>query len=310
MSGGASSTNDIVFTAAGNHTFYALNAENGDVLWSRRDLSGGNQTWYWSWGAPSVVNGMLFETTMGSSTTGGKLEAFALPSEITTNSTTSSSSTTSTTTTEDSALALDGSDGAACSVRACGATSGLTTSKSNDLILVCASAVSGHTVSSIKDSAGKLSFTLKTALTQASGPRVELWSAVAAGPLAADKLTVTFSSSGADSFTAFGVSGANTVAPFDGTNTNGWTDKVAETPNATITTSNSHDMLVGCETTNGALVQKPVAGFTLVQALSHTGESSAAEFQVVASPQTNQNVKFGAHDSSSNKWAMVVAGIS
>ena len=59
----------------------------------------------------------------------------------------------------------------------------------------------------MKDSEGKLSLSLQTALTQASGPRVELWSAVASSALAADKVTVTFSSSGADSFTIFGVSG-------------------------------------------------------------------------------------------------------
>ena len=177
---------------------------------------------YWSWGAPSIVNGLVFQTTMGTSTT-GKLEAFALPSEITTTSST-------TTTTGNASCVLDGSDGIACTTRACAASKGLTTSNSNDLILVCASAVSGHRVTSVKDSAGKLGFSLKTALTQASGPRVELWSAVALSALAADKVTVTFSSSGADSFTIFGVSGANVLSPFDGTHTNGFSDKLQKRP--------------------------------------------------------------------------------
>jgi len=162
----------------------------------------------------------------------------------------------------------------------------------------------------VKDSAGKLGFSLKTALTQASGPRVELWSAVASSALAADKVTVTFSSSGADSFTIFGVSGANVLSPFDGTHTNGFSDKVAETPNATLSTTNSKDMLLGCETTNGAFTQKASLGFTLIQELTHTGESSAAEFQIVASTQTNLNIKFGVHDGSTSKWAMVVTGIA
>ena len=87
LGGGASTTNDLVFTADGNHNFYAMDATNGTVLWTRHDTSGGGVTWYWSWGAPSIVNGMVFETTMGTSTT-GKLEAFALPSEITTTSST------------------------------------------------------------------------------------------------------------------------------------------------------------------------------------------------------------------------------
>jgi outer membrane protein assembly factor BamB len=78
LGGGASTTNSLVFTSAGNHTFYALNASNGAVMYSRSDPSGGNAgVAYWSWGAPSIINGKLFVTTMGSST-GGMLEAWAV----------------------------------------------------------------------------------------------------------------------------------------------------------------------------------------------------------------------------------------
>ena len=315
LGGGASTTNDLVFTADGNHNFYVMNATNGNVLSTRHDTSGGGVTWYWSWGAPSIVNGMLFTTTMGSSTT-GKLEAFALPSEITstsssTSSTTgSSTTTTTTTTTSNPGPVFDGSDGIACTTQACAATKGLTTANSNDLVLVCTSSVSGRTVTSIKDSAAKLTFTRRSALTQANGPRVELWTAPAASTLSSDKLTVTFSAAGADSFTTFAVSGANLANPIDASHTNGWSDTVREVPNATLTTTNSHDLLVGCETTNVALTQKAGSGFTLVQALSHTGESSAAEFQVVSSTQSNLDIRFGIQAASTNRWAMVVAGIA
>jgi alcohol dehydrogenase (cytochrome c) len=74
IAGGVTSTNDIVFTS-GNHTFYALNATTGSILWQYNDSSG-DDSFRWSWGAPSVTDGMVFETTWG--TDGhGFLEAFA-----------------------------------------------------------------------------------------------------------------------------------------------------------------------------------------------------------------------------------------
>ncbi|MFI5420771.1 MAG: PQQ-binding-like beta-propeller repeat protein, partial [Nitrososphaerales archaeon] len=76
LSGGVSSTNSLVFTSDGNHTFYALNGLTGSVLWSHHDTSGGGAgTVLWTWGAPSITNGTVFETTMGTSTT-GLVEAF------------------------------------------------------------------------------------------------------------------------------------------------------------------------------------------------------------------------------------------
>ncbi|HXQ91801.1 MAG TPA: PQQ-binding-like beta-propeller repeat protein [Nitrososphaerales archaeon] len=76
MGGGVSSTNDLVFTSDGNHNFYALNALTAAVLWTHNDPTGGNAgVLYWSWGPPSITNGRVFETTMGSSTT-GLLEAY------------------------------------------------------------------------------------------------------------------------------------------------------------------------------------------------------------------------------------------
>ncbi|MDA4123232.1 MAG: PQQ-binding-like beta-propeller repeat protein [Thaumarchaeota archaeon] len=77
--GGVSSTNDIVFTSDGNHNFYALNAMTGAILWQHNDPSGGSQ---WNWGPPSITNGMVFETTLGNTST-GRIEAYAIvPSSI------------------------------------------------------------------------------------------------------------------------------------------------------------------------------------------------------------------------------------
>jgi hypothetical protein len=76
LSGGASTTNSLVFTADGNHNFYALNVSNDAVIYCRNDQTGGNAgVNYLTWGAPSIVNGKLFVTTLGSSTN-GLLEAW------------------------------------------------------------------------------------------------------------------------------------------------------------------------------------------------------------------------------------------
>lgn len=74
--GGVSSTNSIVLTS-GNHTFLAFNGLTGAVLWNF-SVPSGNSPYRWSWGPPSVANGMVFETTWGV-TSDGYLEAFALP---------------------------------------------------------------------------------------------------------------------------------------------------------------------------------------------------------------------------------------
>src|SRR5579872_377013 len=220
-----------------------------------------------------------------------------------------SSSLLSYATNASTSFAIDGYDGRACSARSCVAATGLTTSNSNDLILVCASAVSGRTVTSIKDSTGSLGFSLRTGFTQASGPQVELWYAIASGVLSFDKLNVTFSAAGANSFTVFGISGADLTTVFDGSATNGWSDKVSETPNATITTTESSDILVGCETTNVGGTQKAGPGFNLIQALSSVGESSAVQYALGSTAQAGLNIRFGTQAASTNKWSMVAFSI-
>ena len=102
----------------------------------------------------------------------------------------------------------------------------------------------------------------------------------------------------------------NVLSPFDGTHTNGFSDKVAETPNATLSTTNSKDILVGCETTNGGLYAESRLGIYSDSRTDAHWRSRAAEFQIVASTQTNLNIKFGVHDGSTSKWAMIVAGIA
>ena len=75
---GVSSTNSIVFTSS-NHFFYGLNALTGAVLWKFSESSGGSIAPWFSWGPPSVTDGEVFFTTLGTSTSGG-LEALSLQS--------------------------------------------------------------------------------------------------------------------------------------------------------------------------------------------------------------------------------------
>lgn len=77
--GGVSSTNNIIFTT-GNHTLLALNGETGSVLWNYSE-PGGSARYRWSWGPPSVTDGMLFFTTWGANGE-GDLQAFALPATV------------------------------------------------------------------------------------------------------------------------------------------------------------------------------------------------------------------------------------
>jgi outer membrane protein assembly factor BamB len=78
---GVSTTNYLVFTADGNHHYYALDARNGQILWNYPQPLGNNKGPYWSWGPPSITDGAVFETTLGNTTT-GVLEAFTPNSAI------------------------------------------------------------------------------------------------------------------------------------------------------------------------------------------------------------------------------------
>jgi outer membrane protein assembly factor BamB len=77
LCGGASSTNDIIFTSDGLNNYYALDARNGSTLWSYTDESGGFEDGLANWGPPAIVDGMVFETSLANN--GGVL-AFVLSS--------------------------------------------------------------------------------------------------------------------------------------------------------------------------------------------------------------------------------------
>ena len=101
LGGGASSTNELVFTQDGSQNYYSLDALTGKVLWSYAPASSDPYLGLWNWGPPSVADGKVFETLFGSS--GGGVLAFSantsivdtsLPTSTTTNSNTSRTSIT------------------------------------------------------------------------------------------------------------------------------------------------------------------------------------------------------------------------
>jgi glucose dehydrogenase len=74
--GGVSSADNLVFYSDGNHAFYAASAKTGAVLWTYDDPTG--SAFLWSWGPPSVVDGLVLWTTYGLSGSPGHLIAFSL----------------------------------------------------------------------------------------------------------------------------------------------------------------------------------------------------------------------------------------
>jgi outer membrane protein assembly factor BamB len=74
--GGVSSADNLVFYSDGNHNFYVADAKTGAILWQYHDPTG--SAFLWSWGPPSIVDGLVLWTTYGSSAAPGHLIAFRL----------------------------------------------------------------------------------------------------------------------------------------------------------------------------------------------------------------------------------------
>jgi flagellin-like protein len=192
----------------------------------------------------------------------------------------------------------------------------LSTSSANDVIVVMVANEDLHnavvrTVSTI--TGGGLSFTHHSFGTGnppynqiSTSPYVdaEVWSAIAASPLASVLVTVTLSGSTDDaSIVAFGVSGANTVTPWDTHPALNTAQNTASTvPTVSVTTSNANDMILGFagigQAGSSSTLESTIAGFTMIQQqLNSAGSDSslaAAEYELVSSTQTSLSVAFSA----------------
>jgi hypothetical protein len=215
--------------------------------------------------------------------------------------------------------ALDGTAAVGCSHYTNSCTAPITTSHSNDIIIVYTIEsldLAGPCTFSVSDTAG-LTWNYRGGVagradgSYGSTPRDqigEFW-ARSAGVLASDSITESISGC-ADTkygyggeyngFQAFGVSGANYNNPFDpNTSLPGTANAYSNTPSVTISTSSSNDMIISAaqQTSYGTLT--PGSGFTSI--------TPNTDYELAASPVTNLSVTWG--DTATWYWEMMADAI-
>jgi hypothetical protein len=210
----------------------------------------------------------------------------------------------------------------------------LTTSKSNDVIVVeistedaqqyCGYHCNGNTMTVSSVTASGLTFhTRSTYQSQDQTYQdLEVWYAIAATPLSSKSISITLSGTPDDaSVVAFGVSGANTVSPWDGngalpaTNTGNGGHHGSNPSVSGISTSHSLDMLIGFQangnTNNqcGSSESTPGSGYSLIldntACGQNSGEDASAEYQVVGSTQSGASASFGNSLNNGVTWMMI-----
>jgi len=198
-------------------------------------------------------------------------------------------------------------------------TGTLTTTHTNDVIVVIASLSDGsggsgtsNHVSSVTGTG--LTFTLRTAATNYVNPTyyadVEEWTAIASSTFSN---TITVNTSGTFRFTvvAFGISGANTSSPFDANaGANPTASGTSNAPSVTQSTSNANDMLIAglAVSQNPGTINTYPTGYTNVADVFTGGGGSQAEgssdYNVVTATTSAASVSY-ALSSSSNSWVML-----
>jgi hypothetical protein len=171
-------------------------------------------------------------------------------------------------------------------------TGGLTTSLSNDIIIVCVSALAysaAPVVSSISDTAG-LTWTLREAYNYtppfpgANGYQTQaVYWAHAPSALSGDDITVNFTGAAFATITAFAINGVSSLTnPFDSNGSLPATNSNAgpSAPDATASTSNVSDAIVFTTAMapidgGGAFSSTPPTGFTQISNLTSGGGSNA-----------------------------------
>jgi hypothetical protein len=200
-----------------------------------------------------------------------------------------------------------------------GSSQSLTTTNANDVIIVSVTNENNggtlRTVSSIASTG--LTFVQRSSKTSDNSVDTEVWYAIASSPLNSASILVTLSGSTDDaSIVAFGVSGANTAAPWD---TNVALPAVAKSTNnnpsvpsvSGVSTSNANDMILGFEGAGPTQSSPPTAvagaGFNLIATQKNTGgtnwSQAAAEDNIVSTKQSGISV--GLSSSSTYNWVMI-----
>jgi hypothetical protein len=189
------------------------------------------------------------------------------------------------------------------------------TCAANDVIIVFVTGASSSSVNSISDS-------LTTHLTYTSrcntcdshtSESIEEWYTTTGSSSVTLTITVTMSASGTYDVYAFGISGANTAAPFDthsGLPAEGHSGS-AGTPSVSASTSNADDMIIGLEghaTSTVETVGTSPSGLALIgNPQTANSQSLAAEFVIVSAAQLGTTVNFGS--STTGAWSMLVDAV-
>ncbi len=194
------------------------------------------------------------------------------------------------------ALSLDGSNttGAAATV--------LTTSLSNDIIIVFGACISTATATGVSDTAG-LTWVKRQAIEYNAGAAaLDEWYAISPGALTSDTITMTWAScSSSTRVYAFGINGANLTTPFDPNvslpaQTSGI---LASSTSVTVSTSNANDMLItGYRASLNGFATRPT-GFTVIQSPNNAGDTS---YEIVSSTQSSQTFTYTNAASTTNAW--------
>lgn len=181
-------------------------------------------------------------------------------------------------------LSLDGSNSSGLTLLSPTVT--LTTTKTNDVIVIFAASNGGPVISVSGSSLG--AFTLRARNTVGGNDATE-WYAVASGVLSSETITLTNTSPGFTSIFAFGVNGAKTSAPWD---TNASLPKLASGGGAsdpiTVSTTALNTIVFGGFRTGSVPTPTNGAGYTNIAPL--TAGFALAEYQIFAAAQTNLSI--------------------
>ena len=220
-----------------------------------------------------------------------------------------------------SSLAIDGSVSIGCGHNTNSCSASLTTSHSNDIIIVYTTEsldLQPSCTFSVSDQAG-LAWTLRASAAgrtdyyYTTTPRdqlAEFW-AKSPNPLTLDTITESISGCAStqyggeyNGFQAFGVSGANYNNPFDpNASLPGTANNYSNTPAVTLSTSNPNDMIISIAQQSSYGTLTPGSGF-----ISLIPGIAASEYQTDSSTVSNLSVNFG--DSAIWYWEQIADAIS
>jgi hypothetical protein len=196
----------------------------------------------------------------------------------------------------------------------------LSTSNANDVIMVVVSDQDSPNtyVQKITDTVG-LTFYSRTTYPGsgiqniACGNDVEIWYAIAPSSLSSDSITVTMNTSPQFPWgmVAFGISGANTNSPFDGSDTTNSGSGCNTYSSATVSRSaNSNDMLIGAlveDDRNSIESPTALSGMTMIQTSVRSGSAIGAADEQIASTSNSYTVGFNL--SPSDSWALIATAV-